>query len=266
VTARASAPRPPRRKGGLPATKGDRRESVADDTRRYIDGHPSIRDCLLYDIVNFTALARRIRTETHLSSQEAIEIACRRYRRQMQREPGQEEQLRAVLVASHVEIRTHVAVVTVRGDLDSLERIVVGAERLLSKRSGLVQLFQGSGLVTILCEESLLSAILNVIPRTSILHLERRLSVLSVRSPEEVLVTPRVLGYLAEAIGRAGINCVEMMSVHTDTLFVLRADDAIRAFQIYSDISRALTPEDEDAKHGDSTPDVRRIREAVPSS
>lgn len=230
--------------GGDAGDGGDRRESVADETRRYIESRPSIRDCLKYDIVNFTALARRIRAETGLESQEAVEIACRRYRRQMQEDPTQEERLRAVVRASHLEIRTHVAVLTLRGDLEFVDRLVAGAERILSRKDRLVQIFQGSGSVTVLCDEEVLGQLLNVVPRTSVVTVQRRLSAVSVRSPEEVLVTPRVLGFLAEALGRAGVNCIEMMSVYTDTLFVLRAADAVRAFEIFSELSRALdTPE-----------------------
>jgi len=220
----------------------ERKESVADETRRYIESRPSIRDCLRYDIVNFTALARRIRAETGLESQEAVEIACRRYRRQMQEGATEEEKLREVLRASHMEIRTHVAAVTARGDLEFLERLVMGAERILSKRDRLVQLFQGSGAVTVMCDEEILGPILNAIPRPALLDVQRRLSAVIVRSSEDVLVTPRVLGFVAEAIGRAGINCVEMMSVYTDTLFVFRAPDAVRAFEVLSELSRSLDP------------------------
>ncbi|MGA8663982.1 MAG: hypothetical protein WB809_02785 [Thermoplasmata archaeon] len=217
----------------------ERRESVADETRRYIEGRPSIRDCLRYDIVNFTALARRIRAETGLPSQEAIEIACRRYRRQQPDDPTQDEMLRSVLRSSHIEIRTHVAVISVRGDFPFPERTVVSGE-VATKRDRLVQLFQGSGAATLLCGEETLASVLLTIPRTSILNVQRRLSVVSIRSPEEVMATPRVLGFLAEAIGRAGINCVEIVSVYTDTLFVVRVPDAVRVFEILSELARAV--------------------------
>jgi hypothetical protein len=219
---------------------GDRRASVAEETRRYIEGRPSIRDCLRYDIVNLTALARRICAETGLESQEAVEIACRRYRRQMQGQPSQEDQLRAVVRASHIEVHTHVAVVTVKGDLEFIGRLIMSPERLLSRRDRLIELFQGSSYGTVLCEEEVLGTVLNLIPQSAILNVRRRLSSVSVRSPAEVLVTPRVLGFLAEALGRAGINCVEMMSVFTDTLFVLRSEEAVRAFEILSDLGRTV--------------------------
>ncbi len=263
---RSSFVRPERAASGAspPATEGGRRENVADETRRYLEGRPAIRDCLRYDIINFTALARRIRAETGLTSQEAVEIACRRFRRQMQAEPTEEERLRTVLRSSHLEIRTHVAVVTVLGDLEFMEKLVVGAERLQARRTGLVQLFQGSGLVTVLCEDAALGVMMNMIPRNSVLYLQRRLSVVSVQSPEEVLATPRVLGFLAEAIGRAGINCVEMMSVHTETLFVLRAADALRAFEVLSDLARSVAdgatgPEEDEWP---STPPIAAVNRA----
>jgi len=233
-----------------PAARSPRRESVADETRRYIESRPSIRDCVRYDIVNFTALARRIRAETGLGSQEAIEIACRRYRRQLQREPAQEERLRRILRSSHLQIRTHVAVLTVQGDLEFLERLVVGAQRVQAKRPRLLQLFQGPGVVTVLCEDQVLGAIMNVVPKGSVIYVRRRLSALSVHSPEEVLSTPRVLGFLADAIGRAGLNCIEMMSVHTETLFVLRPTDALRAFELLSEIARSTEGDEEPSREG----------------
>jgi hypothetical protein len=225
----------------------DRRESVADETRRYIEARPSIRDCLRYDIVNFTALARRIRAETGLASQEAVEIACRRYRRQQPEEPAQDELLRRVLRSSHITIRTHVAVITVQGDFPFPERVLVGTGDPSEKRDRLVQLFQGSGAATVLCGEETLGTVLMSVPRTSVLNVQHRLSVVSIRSPREVMATPRILGFLTEAIGRAGINCVEVVSVYTDTLFVVRGVDAVRVFEILTDLTRGSeTGADED--------------------
>jgi hypothetical protein len=242
------------RTGEVRDRTGARRDSVADAARRYIESRPSIRDCLRYDIVNFTALARRIRSETGLASQEAIEIACRRYRRQMPPATADEERLRTVLRMSHLQIRTHVAVVTVAGDLEFMERLVTGAERLVAKRTNLVQLFQGPGIVTVLCDDAILSRILSVIPRGSLLRVQHRLSAVTIESPEEVIDTPRVVGFLAEAIGRTGVNCVEIVSVHTQTLFVLRSTDAVRVFELLSELSRSLEARpDADTVEADDT-------------
>jgi hypothetical protein len=65
--------------------------------------------------------------------------------------------------------------------------------------------------------------------------------VVSVRSPEDVIVTPRILSFLADAFGRWGINCVEMTSVYTDTHFALQSSDAVRAFEILSDLAQTTS-------------------------
>ncbi|MCI4329683.1 MAG: ACT domain-containing protein, partial [Thermoplasmata archaeon] len=54
------------------------------------------------------------------------------------------------------------------------------------------------------------------------------------RSRPEVAEIPGVLTYMAEALFRSGINCLETVSVHTDSLFVFRDKDAIRAYQVLS--------------------------------
>src|SRR5271170_595981 len=78
--------------------------TAAEVTRRYIEEHPAIRDCLGYDIVNFTSLARKIRAETGLVNQEAVEVALRRYQRQMRTGATLEGRVLAVVRASRLEV------------------------------------------------------------------------------------------------------------------------------------------------------------------
>ena len=54
-------------------------KTSAEITRDYISQHPSIMDCLAYDVVNFSALARKIMEETGARNEEAVMVACRRF-------------------------------------------------------------------------------------------------------------------------------------------------------------------------------------------
>ncbi|MCI4370636.1 MAG: ACT domain-containing protein, partial [Thermoplasmata archaeon] len=83
-------------------------------------------------------------------------------------------------------------------------------------------------------EESLLADVKGTIPAKLLLGVERGLAVLAFRSRPEVAETPGVLAFMAEALFRSGINCLETVSVHTDSLFVFRDKDSIRAFQVLS--------------------------------
>ncbi|MCI4349511.1 MAG: ACT domain-containing protein [Thermoplasmata archaeon] len=217
--------------------------TAAELTRRYIDDHPAVRDCLGYNVVNFTALARKIRAETGLANQEAIEVACRRYQRHMRADRPLEMRVLDVVKASRLEIRTRVAIVTARNDWDVLGRVLETGRTLLADRRHLLQLLQGPGAVTILCEEDLVDLVLQAIGRRSTLGVNRQLSAVTVRSPEIIVETPGVLAFLAGALFRAGINSLEIMSVYTDSTFVVREADVLHAFRVLSELVHPPTSE-----------------------
>ncbi len=210
--------------------------TAADITRRYIDEHPSIRACLAWDIVNFTALARRILEEKGLKNEEAVTVACRRYQRQMQAEAPLDERMLGVIRGSRLEVRTRLAIITARNDWEALLRVDEAAGELLKDRRHLLQLIQGPGALTILLEDDLLSSLLPGLGKGYVLDIYRGLAALTVRSPISIVETPGVLAFLANALARRGLNCLEIVSSHTDNTFVLDEKDLVNAFQVLSDL------------------------------
>jgi len=65
--------------------KGGEKPSVAETTRKYIDRHPSIRDCISKDLVNFSSLSRLIMKEMGVTHEEAVLAASRRYAAKLSR-------------------------------------------------------------------------------------------------------------------------------------------------------------------------------------
>jgi len=210
--------------------------TAADITRRYIDDHPSIRDCLAWDIINFTALARRILEERGLRNEEAVTVACRRYQRQMQAAQTQDERILEVVRASRLEVRTRLAIIAARNDWEAVLRMDEAAGELLKDRRHLLQLIQGPGAMTVLLEDDLLSSVLPSLGKGFILSIYRGLAALTVRSPLSIVQTPGVLAYLANALARRGVNCLEIVSSHTDNTFVLNEKDLVNAFQVLSEL------------------------------
>jgi hypothetical protein len=225
-----------------PATPGP---TAAEVTRRYIEDHPAVRDCLGYNIVNFTSLARKIRSETGLVNQEAVEVACRRYQRQMRSDQPLERRVLDVVRASRLEVRTRVAIITARNDWDMLGTVLETGRSLLADRRHLLQLLEGPGALTILCEEDLVDAVLAAIGKRATLAVHTHLSALTVRSPETIVETAGVLAFLAGALFRAGINSLELMSVYTDSTFVVREKDVLHAFRILSGLVHPPVAADE---------------------
>ena len=210
--------------------------TAADITRRYIDEHPSIRDCLSLDVVNFTALARRIQEERGLKNEEAVTVACRRYQRQMSQEALQDAGLLKVIRGSRLEVRTRVAIVTARNDWEALLKVDEAAGALLKDRRHLLQLIQGPGALTVLLEDDLLTDVVHGLGKDFVLEVFRGLAALTVRSPKTIVETPGVLAFLSGALSRRGINCLEIVSSHTDSTFVLKEKDLLNAFQVLGEL------------------------------
>jgi hypothetical protein len=210
--------------------------SAADATRQYIDEHPSVREGLRDDLVNYTALARRIEAETGVTSEEAVTVAVRRYQRGLAIEDPAAGKIRDLLRESRMEVHARVAIVRLRDDWDVVDALLELGRRLLAETTGrrLFEIIIGTRAITVLCEETLLAELKPAIPAKLLLGTERGLTVIAFRSRPEVAEIPGVLAYIAEALYRAGINCVETVSVHTDSLFLFREHDAIRAYQVLS--------------------------------
>jgi hypothetical protein len=218
--------------------------SAADATRQYIDEHPSIRETLRDDLVNYTALARRVESESGTTSEEAVTVAVRRYQRGLALEDPTLENVRKIVRESRLEVHARVAIVRLRDDWEAVDDLLALGRRILTEAQGrrLFEILVGTRAITVLCEEALLADVKATIPAKLLLGIERGLAVLAFRSRLEVAETPGVLAYIAEALFRRGINCLETVSVHTDSLFVFRDKDAIRAFQVLSTLVPVGTP------------------------
>jgi ACT domain len=212
--------------------------SIADATRDYIDEHPSIREGLLSDIVNFTALARKIQAERELPNEEAVTIACRRYQRGLSTETPVGQAVAAIIRRSRLQVQSRMALVRIRDDWEIIDRLLeVGRSALPGPSPRRVfQLFQGTQAITLLCEEAFLSTLLPAIPSRARMAVERGLAVIAFRSEPIVAETPGVLARMVDVLYRRGINCLETVSVHTDSLFVFRDRDVIQAYQALSEL------------------------------
>jgi hypothetical protein len=217
-------------------TSRARLPSTADETRSYIDEHPSIREALREDLVNFAFLARKIQAEREIRNGEAVEMACRRYHQELRAEKGRSPGLDRVLSRSRLEVRSRVALLRIREDAAILDRLYQIGRGLLPslRRRGMFQMYQGTRALTILCEDDLLATLLEAIPARAVLGVERGLASVALRSDVEVEETPGVLATFAEALYRQGINCMETVSVYTDSIFVFREESVIPGYAALS--------------------------------
>src|SRR5579875_31501 len=224
-------------KGTPVDVRGGTGASAAEVARAYIDRHPSVADCLAYGIVNVTLLARRISEECRDPRTDALEMAIRRYPVLSDPSKTVEGRLLEVVAASRVEVRTRVALVSIPPSSELLRTILSREAMEARSQRRLFQILQGPSQVTILCESEYVPLLReHARSRREVATIWDGLTALTVESPREVYETPGVVAYLAGTLSRQQINCVELMSLNTESTFVVQQADGPRAFQALSEL------------------------------
>jgi len=213
-------------------TKMQSKESIAERTRAYIDSHPSIKDCVSKDLINYSSLARLIMKELRVGNEEAVMIACRRYAQRLGGSDHEQDILK-ILKDSRLEMRTKLCIITAKNDWTVMHKMDNLFRDLWNEKS-IVQVVQSTNAVTIICDKMLKDRIMDTLGRFNIIKVRDDLVEIAVKSPEAIVDTSGVIAYLINNLSDAGINIEETISCHTDTIFVVSKDSMIDAYSVLS--------------------------------
>ena len=203
--------------------------SVARSVRDYIDTHPVVRDALALGIVNLSALTRRIQDATGIEQEDAVLVACRRYRPR-EKEAGYEAAIREVLDKARLEVRTRVAVLRARSSWRLMARL--DKARTAMKGSDHVHVLQGSEAITIMLDENLVAQVKDILGPEEILEEQTGLAELNIRTPSLVADVPGILSFLVSSLSERGINLLDVISCHKDNMFLLEKQDLHEAMEV----------------------------------
>ncbi|MBX8631128.1 MAG: ACT domain-containing protein [Thermoplasmata archaeon] len=209
-------------------------KSSAEIAREYISEHPSIIDCLSYDIVNFSALARKIMDETGARNEEAVMVACRRYQQEMAGRRAREASIISTVKNSRVMTKSKVSIISAKNEpraLQALQRIQSNA---LARNNSMFTVQQGSKVLTIILGEEMVEETVSILGRDLVIGTRNRLSEITIQSPESIVETPGVLVRFSSALAEIGVNCLEVVSCNTETTFVVPESDLMRAYNLLS--------------------------------
>jgi len=208
------------------------KESIAERTRAYIDSHPSIKDCVSKDLINYSSLARLVMKELGVGNEEAVMIACRRYAQRLGGSDHEQEILR-ILKDSRLEMRTKLCIITAKNDWTVMHKMDNLFRDLWNEKT-IVQVVQSTNAVTIICDKMLKDRIMDTLGRFNVIKVRDDLVEIAVKSPESIVDTSGVIAYLINNLSDAGINIEETISCHTDTIFVVSKDSMIDAYSVLS--------------------------------
>lgn len=205
-------------------------DSIAGKVRAYLENHPSMKDAVVMDVANYSALARNIKDETGINKRSAIGMALRRYREEIGYSEANEKKIVAVLKGSSIEVKTKMVSVTLmryEGVRTSLFEIAKDA----GKGSSVFFMIEGSEAFTVITNENHLEKIQKALEK-KIIRIEKRLSMLLIRSPPQIEDVPGVAAFLTGTLAHNNINIAEMMSCWKDTIFMIKEEDTGRAIDV----------------------------------
>jgi hypothetical protein len=210
------------------------KESIAERTRSYIDAHPSVKDCISKDLINYSSLARQIMKDLGIKNEEAVMIACRRYAVKLAKSDHERDILR-ILANSRLEVKTKICIVTAKNDWTVLQRLETVFQKLINEKA-IMQIIQGAQAITVIADEKLKNEVINAVGRENILKVRQDLVEITVKSPEKIVETSGVFAFLASNLAENNVNVVETVSCYTDSIFIVNEADMIYAYSILTKV------------------------------
>ena len=211
------------------------RLSIAEVTRRILASHPSLLDALRLGVVNYSSLAEYIQGEVEAklgreTKVEAIKIALIRYADELAKEKGILESIVADVVSKSVlELKNDLVVITAKTDafLAALPKLL---DAIHSAR--FVQITQGADAFTMVADLKTAERAKAALGEKNLLNVINDQSAIILVSPPEIITTPGVVAYVTYLLFSNGVNITQIISCHTDTIFIVNRDDALRAYSI----------------------------------
>jgi len=212
--------------------------SVAKIVKEIILSRPAIKECLILDVINYSALARvilkELEKENIKTSTGAVKMALIRIGEDLKKERALfEKKIKNVVAKTVIELQSDLTVITAerRAVLNNLEQLFKVMEN-----ARFFQLTQGVETFTLVLSSEEKEKVLEIIQPKAIVDLIEEQTAIVLISPEEIIETPGIIAIMTSTLSSSGVNITQIISCHKDTIFVLNRRDAPKAYQILEDM------------------------------
>ncbi|MFH1786047.1 MAG: hypothetical protein ABH829_00120 [archaeon] len=213
-----------------------KKSKVSDLVRELIEAKPFLVDGLKEDIINHSALARKLYPEVRAQikgcSMEAIVIAIRRYAEGIEKEPYGENILKA-LAGSAFSLKGGLVRITLKKNPNSLTVLNTQLQDVRWAEGETMYLVQGQVETGVIADQQIAERLKDQL-RPGILYYQTDVHALSIRTSLPGAETPGLYYYLFGILERSGISVEEVISTPNEILLILSKSDAHRAYELVS--------------------------------
>ena len=212
--------------------------SIAQAVREAIDSDLSIQDSVQRSYGNLTAIARLLKktVEEKTGKKTNIDSLVTAVKRSRGLYKGIPKEIISVVSGSIVNVRTHVAKISVEKNKKALESI---GRTIIGYREEFIQVSESVSAITLVFDQRLLNEVKSMFKEEELLENKSDLAAITVQSPLEIIQTPGCAITFYNQVSRRRINIEDTTSCYTDTILIVKMTDAGRAFQALTDLISA---------------------------
>ncbi|MDP7458312.1 MAG: hypothetical protein QGH47_06300 [Candidatus Woesearchaeota archaeon] len=198
--------------------------TTAELTEQYVMKHPSIKDCLVKGIINYSSLSRIIAKELSVekkTSKEAILMAVIRLKDKLKKESTNEEEIINLMKNNELEFKNKVF--TIIAEKTALPKIV-DVEQEIRKEGDPIYIIEGTKSFTVISSIKHLGKLKNVL-KNQIIRINENLALVTIKSDRDIEKIKGVMATMCTTLYEHDINIVDLMSCWTDTIFLINEQD-----------------------------------------
>lgn len=204
-------------------------ESITRTVQRYIFRNSSVRHCLQRDLINLSALSRKICEEMELDKFDAVLKACKRYQLRASQKSGSHKEVAKLIENARVQVRTKIVVATISKPR-TLEK-VDALQTEIRKEKGDFNMIEGLDVITIITNRRFIPLLKKTL-RQQILRLSEDLVQVCMIMDASIEKTTGVVAYVYGILSESGVNIREEMSCWSDIMFIIEEQDLPKAMEV----------------------------------
>jgi len=186
--------------------------SISKQVLRHINRKPYILEALEQNIVNYSALARKISKELKIKNIETTKAALIRASKKHQKTKRRtQEKAISLLREANFSLKNKIAALH---------------HSTFVKINAIAYSKTPSGYMFFLDE--------NIAKKSTFKKIDYGYAIFIIKSPKEIESTPGAIAFLLSALASEGINVSHVMGCREDTFIVINEDDASLAFTVLS--------------------------------
>jgi len=213
----------------------DSERSTADVVRETIERDGSIKVGLARGLINSRALARYIQVQTmEKYSFDGILSAIRRY----PVKASAAKHHSAGKLISKIELKNKIAVATIKNTPEVPTKLAEFSKQIDYGRGETFRVVSGPESVFVVVDSKNLGKVVSTASKGDLLMTQDNLSEIVLKESEEALTTPGIIAAWATELAMNGVNVVACAAPPTSAIFIVKQEDALRAYQTIESMGR----------------------------